>query len=610
MPIVITEELIKKCAGKRAYLYGRISTAGQVDGVSLSSQRGEAHTFAAKLNLAVIGQDFEQGSGRAWDLAGIERVLHLAGRRAYDVLIVKDPSRLSRSRGKQAYIEHLLQQAQIQILYIDVEFDDSASGRLQRSIMADVAEFQLERTAELSIAGRYDKVEKLGRPVGNGQLPYGWCRVRDTEGLNKRTVGYEHHPDEAAVIRRFLDLRHLSTHQLCALLNDEGIPAPGKWGPTARRPRTGKWAQSSIRHILNNPMTWGEYRYGVHKVDKQDGRVRLVPHRPENIRRLQLPPILTQEEVAMILDAMQTRRVGGRRPRTDDASPVDPFVLRTLLRCGHCGSTLATTTGGKSKSYRLYRCLLTVKPYARRAGKTACTLPALIAVRSPKRGQADGIEDLIYRIVKDAVSDDAEIEASIRRAQEAGGSVAEHGERRAFLRSQIERKRRAHQDATRKWSEACETGDELDRDSFEATRQSLRREISALEQEVEQLEANPPRGMTSIDADYLRELVAAFRAAFDLTTPSERRQCYQLLQLQLTILSDPDGPYQIGKYRYRIEIDSFLDRNIEGSNLSITSESSAQVLLPFTAGSGSQRQRPRLELRSYGGGWRFEARAG
>ena len=58
-------------------------------------------------------------------------------------------------------------------------------------------------------------------------------------------------------------LTFVTAPAFCEMLNAEGVPAPGKWRPNERRPRSGKWANASVLAVLKNPMTWGEYRYGV-----------------------------------------------------------------------------------------------------------------------------------------------------------------------------------------------------------------------------------------------------------------------------------------------------------------------------------------------------------
>ena len=546
--------LVGRFAGKRARLYGRVSTVVQEsDGYSLESQRTRARQVAAAAGMRVVAEDFEQGSGQDWDLASVLDVIERAKRGEFDVLVLKNVSRLSRKRGKQAWLEHLLDEAGVEIYYNDEPYEDTAFGRLQRGLMAEIAEFQLEQARELSMEARYDKIEQHGRPVGNGQTPYGWRRVRDESGLKRRTIGYVHDEAEAGVIRRFHELKHTPTQEFCDRLNAEGIPSRGKWRPTAKRPRSGKWTVSALWHVLNNTMTWGEYRYGERQLVRRHGKARVVKKSDAKVRTLSLPPILTREEVDEIKAALASRRNVRRRLRGTDA---DPYILRGLLSCGHCGGALATRSPGKDNPWRMYGCLRSVKRYAERDGKPLCVLPWLIAVRSPQRGKTDGVEEIVWSALKEGLLDGQHLRDEIRRSREGTDGAAGHAERLAFLRRLIQRKTDALGIATRRWAEA---EDELDQASFGATREALKRELRSLTAELEQLEAYVPVGITDDEEAALLEFAAEIQSGLDRAEPADRQFVLRRLRVHGVVTRDPDGPYLIGKHRYAIEWTGLLD---------------------------------------------------
>src|SRR5688500_3360765 len=92
----------ERFAGKRALLYGRVSTVVQEsDGYSLESQLVRGRQVAALAKMRVVAEDFEQGSGQDWDLTGVLSVIQRSKRGEFDVLVLKNVSRLSRKRGKQ-----------------------------------------------------------------------------------------------------------------------------------------------------------------------------------------------------------------------------------------------------------------------------------------------------------------------------------------------------------------------------------------------------------------------------------------------------------------------------------------------------------------------------
>jgi DNA invertase Pin-like site-specific DNA recombinase len=560
MPIVPLDSPLRRFAGKRALLYGRVSTAVQeTDGYSLTSQRKGGLAITSELDMPVVGEDFEQGSGQDWDIAGVISAIERGKRREYDVLVLKNISRLSRKRGKQAWLEHMLDQADVGILYWDESYEDSAAGRLQRGLMSEIAEFQLELTRELSMDGRYTKVEEFGRPVGNGQAPYGWTRVIDTSGARPRTVGYEHDEHESAVIRRLRELRTVSTQELADRFNAEGIPAPAKWRASAKRPYSGKWTRSGIWRLLTSPMTWGEYRYGQRQLVKRNGTRKIV-HRPEEeIRTLQLPPILTRRECQEIQQGLLRRHPMLGRPRASIGAPpsdAETFTLAGLLSCGHCGGALSIQASRQPGRYRRYRCLRHAPAYSTRRGKPHCPLPAVLARGAPAQKRTDGIEDIIWRALSTVLQDPAMVREEIRRSREAAVDAAEHAARLAFLQRHIGQKEQALARATERWANAI---DELDRSSFEATRESLKREIRSLRVELAELEQYQPEG---IDEETEAELLAyldEIRDGLEDATPEEQREVLLELRLRGTVTFDPDGPHRIGQGRFRIACHGVLD---------------------------------------------------
>jgi hypothetical protein len=300
-------------------------------------------------------------------------------------------------------------------------------------------------------------------------------------------------------------------------------------------------------------MTWGEYRYGERQLVRRNGKARVIKKPDAKVRTLSFPPILTGEEVDEIKAALASRRNTGRALRGTEG---DPYILRGLLTCGHCGGGLATRSPGKNDPWRLYGCLRTVKPYADRDGTPRCVLPWLIAVRSPKRGRTDGIEDVAWAAVREGVLDEGHLRAEIGRSREAGNDAATHAERLAFLRRLIQRKADALTTVTQRWAEAQ---DDLDRTSFGATRDALKRELRSLTAELEQLEAYVPAGITEDEEAALLQFAAEMREGLDLTGPADKQFILRRLRIRGVVTHDPDGPYLIGKYRYAIEWGGLID---------------------------------------------------
>jgi hypothetical protein len=119
----------------------------------------------------------------------------------------------------------------------------------------------------------------------------------------------------------------------------------------------------------------------------------------------------------------------------------------------------------------------------------------------------------------------------------------------AFVRKTLEAKMKALNVATQRLSEAA---DDLDRESFTATREGLKGEIRALQTSLEGLEAYVPSGVSGDEEEAIVALASAMRDVLDDADPSERRELLRRLRIRGTVTPDPDGAYHIGRHRYAI----------------------------------------------------------
>lgn len=516
----------------RAAIYARVSTAGQAeDGYGLDGQVSECLALAERIGATVLADHVyrEVGSGADWNLPMLMDLLDRAKHREIDAVIALATSRLARDVGKMAVLQRTLDRAGVAVRYVHHQFDDSPSGDLTQNVLAAIDSYERKNIALRFAMGKRQKLA-LNLVMGGGQTPYGWRRIQEERGTRRRTIGYEHDPAEAAVIRRFRELLTISTETLCNMLNAEGIPSPGKWRPSEKRRRCGQWGISSIHSVLKNPMTWGEYHY-----------------RQAEPVTIQLDPILTRAEVDEIRAALASRTNRSGRLRHDSES--DPYILRGLLTCGLCGSTLSTRSNGDAASpYRTYRCLHSIPAMAKRYHAPLCSTPAMIANTRPERSGAEGIEDMVWRAVP-ALLDEATIRAAIEHSRQDDDSAETHAERVTFVRRTLEAKAEALNDATKRLSEAT---DDLDRESFTATRESLKSEIRALRASLERLEAYIPSGVSHDEEEAIVALSREMRDVLDDADPSERRELLRRLRIRGAVTPDPDGAYEIGRHRYAI----------------------------------------------------------
>ena len=134
------------------------------------------------------------------------------------------------------------------------------------------------------------------------------------------------------IFRRFLELR--SAVALVSELNAAGHRTK-EWTTQKGRVRPGgRWHKNYIYRMLRNPVYIGKVQY--------KGEVYEGEHEPIIDQRL-------WDQVQESIEAPARVRAGSSRAKT-------PGLLRGLLRCGHCGGSMALTFTGNARQYRYYAC--------------------------------------------------------------------------------------------------------------------------------------------------------------------------------------------------------------------------------------------------------------
>jgi site-specific DNA recombinase len=106
---------------KRAVLYARVSSDDRAnEGRNLSGQLNMCRSHASEKGwtiVAELAEDDRGASGAELDLPQLNHFLGMASRREFDVLVVREIDRLSRSLPKRLFIEDELNKAGIHIEY-------------------------------------------------------------------------------------------------------------------------------------------------------------------------------------------------------------------------------------------------------------------------------------------------------------------------------------------------------------------------------------------------------------------------------------------------------------------------------------------------------------
>lgn len=231
----------------------------------------------------------------------------LAGQR--DAVIVYHMDRLTRRPIELEEFTQIADRAGLaNVVTVNTDLNlGNNDGLFTARILAALAAQESGRKSE-RLRRKAQQTAEEGRPNGGYIRPYGYERDRVTVVES-----------EAAILREVAD-RYIAGESLMSLttwmqetgaLSVAGLP----------------WRTSTLRTTLANPRIAG-----------------LRAHNGVVVAKAVWPAIITEEQRAQIMAAMERRKVSGRRtPRR--------YLLSGLLRCGNCGHKLYSSARRDSRRY-------------------------------------------------------------------------------------------------------------------------------------------------------------------------------------------------------------------------------------------------------------------
>ncbi len=138
---------------KRAVLYARVSKDDtRNDGRNLDGQLEMCREYAQAHGwhvVAELAEDDRGASGASFELPQLNRVREMAQDSEFDILVVREIDRLSRSLAKQLIVEEELKRHGVQIKYALSEYPDTPEGSLMKNIRATIAEYEREKSGSV-----------------------------------------------------------------------------------------------------------------------------------------------------------------------------------------------------------------------------------------------------------------------------------------------------------------------------------------------------------------------------------------------------------------------------------------------------------------------------
>ena len=340
----------------RCAIYTRKSTDENMDTDfnSLDAQRESAENYIRAQQhegWVALPDRYDDGacSGATVERTALQRLMTDIRAGRIDTIVVYKIDRFSRSLMDFARLVEELEQHDVSLVAVTQQFNTTTSmGRLTLNILLSFAQFEREVIAE-RIRDKIAAEKRRGKYLG-GMPPLGYDVDRDRKLL---LVNQE----EASLVRRIFR-RYLQIGSVVALIKE--LNAAGhktkSWTTKKGIHRPGvPWAKNHVYRLLTNPLYIGQIKH----------KDKTYPGRHEAIIEKSL-----WDEVQTSLNDN-----GGHRARANATRAKTPAMLRRIIRCGHCGTTMGVTfTKKQNRTYRYYLC-----GHANKNGYDSCPIKSVPA---------------------------------------------------------------------------------------------------------------------------------------------------------------------------------------------------------------------------------------
>ena len=215
--------------------YIRVSTEGQAEGgISLEAQRAKLIAYAVAMDLELVVVEADEGlSAKTLDRPALQRALTMLREGTADALLIVKLDRLTRSvRDLGDLVERYFAAGKWSLLSVADSIDTrSAAGRLVLNVLASVAQWEREATAERT-RDALAHLSSQGVQLGGAAL--GWTHTEATDAHGRKVIAPV--AGEAETVARILALKAegRSVRAIAEQLAAEGrqTKAGGRWHPT------------------------------------------------------------------------------------------------------------------------------------------------------------------------------------------------------------------------------------------------------------------------------------------------------------------------------------------------------------------------------------------
>jgi DNA invertase Pin-like site-specific DNA recombinase len=326
---------------------------------SIGRQQEGVRPYATKKYGPLLTEYQDEGiAGDEFDRrSGFQQMLRDAQAGKFNVLIVDEPSRLSRQNLIElvAKVIYPLRQARVRIDSVSKgEIDyDSLPGMIMMTINAHKASEEVNDLSRRVLGGMIQRA-KAGQWFG-WMAPYGLRIVRDVDPatgkvLSRRIVfGPE---EEVSAVRFLFDAmanRGWSLRRICRELEARGVKPPVGNG-RGKNKTQGAWNSGTVRKILMNRKYVGDLPYNQTHAGKystwQDGKVQpsgrsqqvVTRNAPEDVIVAAVTPDVLPPIVSRDLFARAQAALARQKKRTSPNGEENSYLFPHMVICGECGA--------------------------------------------------------------------------------------------------------------------------------------------------------------------------------------------------------------------------------------------------------------------------------
>lgn len=544
-----------KLNGLRCALYVRRSKE-EHQAASIEVQTEEGARYIAKhgglLAPGHIFADADHGRAEFKKRPALAAVLNGAQRGEFDVVVVRDETRLGGDMIRTTLLIQELLDAGIRVIYYfnDEEVKiEGATDKVVISLRNYASEIEREKISQRT---HEHLLTKARRGLNVGGRVYGYDNIEVKDGDRRVRVEYKINEKEAEIVREIFR-RYSEGEGLRTIAKD--LNARGIKPPKAGKRGTGSWAFTSIREMVRRERYRGVLIWGKKEKTYKGGTKVRVDRPKEEWVTLHVPELRIVDDA--LWTAVQARHEGRKRVTGSTAyGPRPRYLLSGIARCAECGGPIKANNGRVSyETVKVYACA-----WHRDRGSAVCANGLRRPVEAVDRAMTEWLHGNVLReeVIAEALR---ELRRRLaERAKTTGSEVPELEAQVRAVKAEIDRLGEALLASDEKPASVMKMIAEREKrlSSLEARLAAIRTAPSVLDVEVRRIEKEAHRRL-----DTLRELLSR--------NPDEARKALSSLlksPLRFTPVEVPEGK----RYRIEGEVGIEVILQVEGSAARCTTD--------------------------------------